>query len=130
MRVKSLLLYSNYLYFFLDLRSVMKDIILERKRWNSKETETFHIPRGDCFHDIVLFLNIRDKFQICSKHSSRIFFFRLLREIKKITKIHFYTNFARSQFCSDSHNYFISSIRDSISSRSFIFESKLDESMA
>lgn len=128
MRVESLLLYSNYLYFFLDLRSVMKDIILERKRWNSKETETFHIPRGDCFQ--FYFWTFEINFKFARNIQVEYFFFRLLREIKKITKIHFYTNFARSQFCSDSHNYFISSIRDSISSRSFIFESKLDESMA
>lgn len=68
---KSLLLYSLELLFiffsiyFCELRSisVMKDIILERKsRWNSKETETFHIPSEDYFHDIVLSLNIRGKF--------------------------------------------------------------------
>lgn len=94
----------------------------------------FQRNRNISYH-VVLFLNIRDIFQICSlleTLKSNISFF-LLRKIdsiikKKISLCKNYKDTFLREFCPDSRNYFTSSIRDSISS--FILESKLDESVA
>lgn len=116
--------------YFCDLRSNSD----ERYNFREKEPVKFQRNRNISYH-VVLFLNIRDKFQICSLlETLKIFFsFRLLREIdsiikKKISLCKNYKDTFLREFCPDSRNYFTSSIRDSISS--FILESKLDESVA
>lgn len=92
--------------YFCDLRSNSD----ERYNFREKEPVKFQRNRNISYH-VVLFLNIRDKFQICSlleTLKSNISFF-LLRKIdsiikKKISLCKNYKDTFLREFCSDSRN--------------------------